>query len=98
PSNTAVGCCKRVNRVRKAERCSTVGLNRKRILLTFPRSSPAEPSRQVGGKPGGAVERRDDLAHESRVGLPITAQGPVQGVLHCSGAQRLRQDAPGQAL
>src|SRR5206468_12253821 len=64
--------------------------------LTFAVSTSVEPSRQIGGKPGGSVEGWDDLAHESCMSRPITAERPLQGVGETFHVQFLRVDAPGQ--
>src|SRR5437867_2238449 len=79
-SSAAAGCSRRTNCARKAVRCSEVGLNRKRMVQGLAVSPPTKPARQIGRQPANPVEGRDGLAHEARVGPPITAERPLQGV------------------
>src|SRR6185369_16150254 len=83
----------RANCARNAERCSGVGLNRKRIPVTSAVSASTEPARQIGDELGGPVERRNYFADEPSVSLPVTAKSPTEGLAQGIGAQHLWENA-----
>src|SRR5207247_1695932 len=97
-SSAAAGCCQRANCARKAERCSGVGLNRKRMRLFLAASTWVEPPRKVSRQPGGSVEGGDDLTRPPRVSFPVTAQGPLQASGEAFAGQFLRVNPPRQIM